>query len=205
MEGTPARLFAGPMVSSSRLAGRIRGSTTAPPRTMRPASLHRDNGELSTALNCVREFGRWIRNADAKAAALAALHGVLLPVLTNGIPKGRIPLTAWWACGPLMLSAAASVGTLICLIGTQLPRTRVSTGAAASRLAFPAVARMRPAELLRPASSRLLRAHAWHQAAALAEIAARKFRWLRRATFTTALTVAAFLVWILVSVITAQS
>ncbi|GLH96781.1 Pycsar system effector family protein [Phytohabitans aurantiacus] len=141
------------------------------------------------------EFGQWIRSADSKAAALAAIQGLLLTALTDrltSVAKTLPPNTfVAWA---ILLALAGFVGSMIfafiCLLGAQLPRL-TSPAERASRIAFPTVARVGTAPVRMEETEQ--RIHAWRQATTLAGIATAKYRWLRHAVIASAFTVGAFL------------
>lgn len=193
----------------ARTANSARTTRTAarPTRELRAATLARvvppaspsDAVELSTALHCVTEFGQGLRNADTKAAALASVHGLLLTLLLSGFPGSKdLSEVSWPLLGILLSCVTMSLVAGGCLLGTQLPRLYPPAGPVPSPLAIPTAAVVN-GESHRPADAAVLTAQAWQQAFALAGIAVVKFRWLRRATAATGLTMITFLFWTVLS------
>jgi hypothetical protein len=213
VERFAVRMARFPRSTTARTASPARTARVAarPARTARPARLPHpvpaapaaDDAELSTALHCVAEFGQGLRNADTKAAALASAHGLLLTLLISGFPGSQDLSALPW---PLLVIPLSCVGLSLvaggCLLGTQLPRLNPPAGPGPSPLAIPTAALVGGSSY-QPANPATLTAQAWQQAFALAGIAVVKFRWLRRATAVTVLTLVVFLAWVSLSLVIA--
>lgn len=149
-----------------------------------------DDGELALALHSVSEFGQWIRGADSKAVWLFAVHGLMITVYLDNLSRiAGMSALGWWAWGVTGLAMLFSLGFLA---AAQLPRLG---GTLDNPLAFPSAARNRSRP--EPAGDVRVRTHlAWDHATTLARIALRKYCWLKRATFSSMIAVAAFVAWL---------
>jgi hypothetical protein len=166
-----------------------------------PADPRRSVNRLELGMHTVTEFGEWIRNADTKAALLAALLGLALTGLMGQGDALRQTLhghSFWTLVALVLLVASCGTGILsaAALIGMQMPRLPVPSGG--SRFAFPSIARGPVTALLTELDDDQVTAEIWSQAHVLARIAMAKFRLLRFALVCAAITLATFVAWRLV-------
>jgi hypothetical protein len=195
------------MGRNSSITRRIRAAKPRPPangpdRTLRPeirsARTVCEADDLTLALHAVLDFGRWIRNADGKAALLAGVHGFILTGALSQAMQIRATLRgegnlANAAFVVFAILAAAVLVSLGYLLATQLPRLSPPQGG--SRLAFPTAAVLAHRTLASRTTVADRRDEAWREAASLARIALAKYRLLRRAMLAGFVAVLAFVTW----------
>jgi hypothetical protein len=155
-------------------------------------AMHTDpDRDLAAALAAGSETSRVIAVADTKAGLVLAVQGVVLAGLVSSLRSH--PPAGGDRSGAAVVLVLTAV-TVLLLLAALWPRT---TAPAASWFAFPAL-RLAPhaPPPARPPVTELAD-QAWHQAAALADVARRKFRWFRVASVIAGVDVAAFAAWTL--------
>jgi hypothetical protein len=144
--------------------------------------------DLDIAMAVAAETNRVIAAADVKAGLLLAAQGVVLAGSAAGIVSGGSP------GGLLRIVAVLLSGGSVALLAAALwPRTTGSS----PWLAFPAL-RVDGSARTRPAASELAD-EAWTQAATLAGITRRKYRWFRAALLAGVAAVLVFMTWIVLA------
>jgi hypothetical protein len=150
--------------------------------------------ELDLTLSITRDIGQCIQNADTKSGMLGAVLGCTFVGVSS--QPGQVHGTLSTTGAPLALFALFVVSLLAgcaCVGLTQLPR--LTTSRDVRHLAFPALAYGDP-QALAKADPAELRDEAWRQAVTLAQIAQRKFRWLRAGLLCCGLCAVAYLGWL---------
>lgn len=138
------------------------------------------NSQWEEAKLAVQEFGGWVKNADAKITALAAVVGVSASLL--GTRSGDVARVLRFGSGPGHDLTVLTVGFLVLFFGTTIvfiglalfPRTAPSD----NRFAWPSVAVR--FNVPRPDPAYGLD-EAWAQAHQLARIARAKYRYFKLA------------------------
>lgn len=150
------------------------------------------------ALAIISETGAWIRSADTKTGF--GLTGLTVLLAAEASQAGTLqilweapsaaPAAKWFLAASLVFLAVA-----YCLfVGVLLPRTQTTEP---NRFSWPWLCRASDEEL-EAIDSRAARREAWLQARTLATIASTKFRFLRWAIRSTAISVLLYLVATLV-------
>ncbi|UGQ13549.1 hypothetical protein LO772_08065 [Yinghuangia sp. ASG 101] len=151
----------------------------------------------TAGLRAIDDFGRWVENADAKAAVVTAALGSLGAGL---ISQARLIQHTWHLAGEGTETPAGLLGALLLLmtvalveLGWTVLPSLVPSGE--NRHSFPWVAAndLDTVTAAHPDSER----DAWRHAQLLADIACTKLRHLRRAICATGLAATIFLTWFL--------
>lgn len=152
--------------------------------------------DMTVGLHTVSEINQSIRYADTKAGALAAVQALSVTVLAakrDAVPGHLVVTVLFLVCVAAVLVSAGL------LAAGQSPRLFSGRPPAASRIAFPSLVSMPAADVVRAPSLVQQHEQIWRQATELAAIAMAKYRWLHRALFSTLGTLAAVLLWLVVT------
>lgn len=147
--------------------------------------------DTSLALHTITETNQAIRFADTKAGALAGVQALMITVLATRHDSAG-GATVQLIYGSCLLGVLVSA--LLLAVG-QAPRL-FEHGGPPNRVSFTALPWMHADQMLQVPPMERRHEDAWRQASCLARIALAKFRWLTRATTSTALTLAAVLAWL---------
>jgi len=153
--------------------------------------------ELAAGLRAIDDFGRWVENADAKAALIAATLGSLVAGLLSQTESVR----ATWRYAR---SGTETPAILLCLLLTLVVVALTELARAVlpnlipsgnTRFAFPWVATHDLGLVTAPTAAASAELDAWRHAQLLARTAQSKLLHLRRALCVTGAAAALFLTW----------
>ncbi|MGW0661960.1 hypothetical protein [Streptodolium elevatio] len=159
----------------------------------RHRTVPRRDRELASALHAVDDFSRWIENADAKAAHLAAILGTLAAGLLS--QSARVSATWHYAATgnptPAILLALVLILLSASMIEVTLALLPNTTPSGPTRLSFPWVAEQSAYVAGRGIQTR----EAWSHAQLLARRARTKLLHVRRGVGAVAASAVLFITW----------
>ncbi|MFE3053934.1 hypothetical protein [Nocardia sp. NPDC059239] len=141
--------------------------------------------DLDAALRTISEFNRILIAADTKVGLLLTANGFALMGLVSSHPK-PVNLAIYMTATALELSLIVCMGYLAATL-----RPNLRSSGAGNWFGFPTF----PAEAGKRPAAPELADYAWRQAAALAEIAQRKYRRFGVALRWSVISLIIFLIW----------